>query len=104
MGVVHDRANTAFPGMGTEGGDPHFGGLTNSFDDFKAWIRWFPAGTSFEIDALPGNAPLTEAEVEARSDLGALMRKLKLKIVNVLPYDKYRRCKDSHSDSQKSSF
>src|SRR5438309_2642220 len=58
-------------------GDPHFGGLTNSFDDFKAWIQRFPAGTSFKIKALPGNAPLTEAEVDFRyPDLGALMRKL----------------------------
>jgi hypothetical protein len=86
-------------------GDPHFGDLTNSFDDFKGWIQRFPEGTSFEIKALPGNAPLTEAEVDARySDLGALMRKLKLKIVNVLPYDEYGRCKDSRSDGEKRSF
>jgi hypothetical protein len=52
-----------------------------------------------------GNAPLTEAEVDARySDLGALMRKLKLKIVNVLPYDEYGRCKDARSDGEKRSF
>lgn len=86
-----------FPIWELNEGDPHFGDLTNSFNDFKVWIQRFPAGTSFEINALPGNAPLTEAEVDARySDLGALMRKLKLKIVNVLPYDEYGRCKDSH--------
>jgi hypothetical protein len=30
-----------------------------------------------------------------------LMRKLKLKIVNVLPYDEYGRCKDSRADGEK---
>jgi hypothetical protein len=91
-----------FPVWELNEGDRHFGDLTNSFDDFKAWIQRFPAGTSFEINALPGNAPLTEAEVNARySDLGPLMRKLKLKIVNVLPYDEYGRCKDSRSDGEK---
>ena len=94
-----------FPVWELNEGDRHFGDLTNSFDDFSAWIQRFPAGTRFEINALPGNAPLTEAEVNARySDLGALMRKLKLKIVNVLPYDEYGRCTDSRSASQKSSF
>jgi hypothetical protein len=91
-----------FPIWELNEGDPHFGDLTNSFDDFKEWIQRFPAGTSFEIEALPGNAPLTEAEVDARYfDLGALMRKLKLKIVNVLPYDEYGRCKDSRPDGEK---
>jgi len=91
-----------FPVWELNEGDPHFGDLTNSFDDFKAWIQRFPAGTSFEIKALPGSAPLTEAEVDVRySDLGALMRKLKLKIVNVLPYDEYGRCRDSRSDGKK---
>lgn len=91
-----------FPVWELNEGDRHFGDLTNSFDDFKTWIQRFPAGTSFEINALPGNAPLTEAEVNARySDLGPLMRKLKLKIVNVLPYDEYGRCKDSRSDGKK---
>jgi hypothetical protein len=88
-----------FPVWELNEGDPHFGNLTDSFDDFKGWIQRFSAGTTFEIKALPGNAPLTEAEVDARySDLGALMRKLKLKIVNTLPYDEYGRCKDSRSD------
>jgi len=55
--------------------------------------------------AFPGNAPLTEAEVNARySALGPLMRKLKLKIVHILLYDEYERCTDSRSDSQESSF
>jgi len=91
-----------FPVWELNEGDRHFGDPANSFDDFKAWIQRFPAGTSFEINALPGNAPLTEAEVNARySDLGPLMRKLKLKIVNVLPYDEYGRCKDSRSDGEK---
>ena len=91
-----------FPVWVLNEGDPHFGELTNSFDDFKGWIQRFPAGTSFEINAVPGNAPLTEAEVNARySDLGALMGKLKLKIVNVLPYDEYGRCRDSRSDGKK---
>ena len=91
-----------FPVRELNEGDRHFGDPANSFDDFKAWIQRFPAGTSFEINALPGNAPLTEAEVNARySDLGPLMRKLKLKIVNVLPYDEYGRCKDSRSDGEK---
>jgi len=30
-----------------------------------------------------------------------LMGKLKLKIVNVLPYDEYGRCRDSRSDGKK---
>ena len=65
----------------------------------------FPEWTQYSHKALPGNAPLTEAEVDARySDLGALMRKLKLKIVNVLPYDEYGRCKDARSDGEKRSF
>jgi hypothetical protein len=94
-----------FPIWELNEGDPHFGDLTNSFDDFKAWIQRFPAGTSFEINAFPGNAPLTEAEVDSRyPDLGALMRRLKLKILNVLPYDEYGRCKDSHPGSQETSF
>jgi hypothetical protein len=91
-----------FPVWELNEGDPHFGDLTNSFDDFKAWIQRFPAGTSFEIKALPGNAPLTEAEVDSRyPDLGALRRKLKLKIVDVLPYDEYGRCTDSRFDGEK---
>jgi hypothetical protein len=91
-----------FPVWELNEGDPHFGGLTNSFDDFKAWIQRFPAGTSVEINALPGNAQLTEAEVNARySNLGELMHKLKLKIVNVLPYDEYGRCKEPLSDGKK---
>jgi hypothetical protein len=94
-----------FPIWEQNEGDVHYGSITNSFDDFKGWIQRFPAGTRFEVEKFPGNAPLTEAEVNARySDLGPLMRKLKLKIVNVLPYDEYGRCTDSRSDSQKSSF
>jgi hypothetical protein len=47
-------------------------------DSFKGWMQRFPAGTRFEITVWPGNAPLTEAKVNARySDLGPLMRKLK---------------------------
>jgi hypothetical protein len=91
-----------FPVWELNEGDPHFGDLTNSFDDFKGWIQRFPAGTSFEIKALPGNAPLTEADLDARyPDLGVLMRKLKLKIVDVLPYDEYGRCTDSPFDGEK---
>lgn len=90
-----------FPVWELNEGDPHFGDLTNSFNDFKAWIQRFPAGTSFEVTALPGNAPLTESELDARySDLGALMRELKLKIVNVLPYDEYGRCLDSRPNGR----
>lgn len=85
--------------------DPHFGYLTNSFDDFKGWIQRFPEGTGFETKALPGNAPRTEAEVDTRYPfLGELMRQLKLEIADVLPYDEYGRCKDSHSDPEKRSF
>jgi hypothetical protein len=86
-------------------GDPHFGDLTNSFDDFEGWIQRFPAGTRFEITVSPGNAPLTAAQVDTRYPyLGELMRKLKLEIADVLPYDEYGRCKNSHSDPEKRSF
>jgi hypothetical protein len=86
-------------------GDPHFGDLTNSFDDFEGWIQRFPAGTGFEITREPGNGPLTEAQVDIRYPyLGELMRQLKLEIADVLPYDESGRCKDSHSDPEKRSF
>ena len=36
--------------------------------------------------------------------LGELMRRLKLEIADVFPYDEYGRCKDSRSDPEKRSF
>jgi hypothetical protein len=40
--------------------------------------------------------PLTAAEVNAQyPNLGQVMRKLKLEIVNVMPYDEYGGCNSS---------
>ena len=75
------------------------------FDEFHRWIQRFPVGTTFSVTVSPGNAPLTAAEVDKQyPKLGELMRTLKLQIVDVLPYDEFGRCKDSHPDSEKRPF
>ena len=76
-----------------------------TFDEFRDWIQRFPAGTRFSVTRWPGNAPLTASQVDIKyPNVGQLMRKLNLEIVNTLPYDDYGRCKRSGPASQKSSL
>jgi len=76
-----------------------------AFDEFKDWIQRFPAGTKFVFTVWPGNAPLTASQVDIKyPNLGQLMRKLNLEIVNALPYDEYGRCKNSGPASEKGSL
>jgi hypothetical protein len=82
-------------------GDVRFVSISHpvNIHECKRWIQRFPAGTRFVVTMWPGNAPLTAAQVDARyPNLGELMRNRKLEILNVLPYDGYGRCKDSHPD------
>lgn len=75
------------------------------FNDFEQWSQRFPAGTRFAISLSPGNAPLNSAQLNVRYfKVGELMHRLRLEIVDTLPYDEYGRCKESRSDSEKRSF
>lgn len=75
------------------------------FNDFPEWIQRFPAGTRFSVTVWPGNALLTAAQLDIRyPNLGKLMRKLQLEIVNLLPYDEYGRCTNFRPASGAGSF
>ena len=62
-------------------------------DEFREWMRRYPAGTKFIVSVSPGGGRFNTEELEAADpELNHLLQERKLEVLNLASADIYGRC------------